>query len=171
MLRTASLVLQHLRGPMSVPTDKYCGPLEGRDCAGHASAGLVQCLKHSRCSIGICQIKKKKKEGHWCLERLHNFLRIMGSDLSIQMKVIHFPSQGVNPQIIVLEYKSQRTYIYSIPLSQVLLMHCFHLGLRRQTLIVFIGWVRKSKLREVKKCSPSFKSHSCGRNDFKTQVC
>ena len=114
MLHTASLVLQHLRGPMSVPTDEYCWPLEGRNCVGHASAGLVQCLKHSRCSIGICQIKKKK-EGHWCLERLHNFLRIVGSDLSIQMKVIHFPSQGVNPQIIVLEYKSQRTYIYSIP--------------------------------------------------------
>ena len=45
---------------MKVPTtDKYCGSLEFRDCVGHASAGLVQCLKHSRFSIRICPTKKE----------------------------------------------------------------------------------------------------------------
>ena len=88
---TASLVLQHYKGRMKVPTtDKHCGSLEVRDYVGHASAGLVQCLKPQS---GFVQQKKK----HWCSERLCNFLRIRRSDMSNQMKVMHFPSQNVNP--------------------------------------------------------------------------
>ena len=88
---TASLVLQHYKGRMKVPTtDKHCGSLEVRDHVGHASAGLVQCLKPQS---GFVQQKKK----HWCSERLCNFLKIRRSDMSNQMKVMHFPSQNVNP--------------------------------------------------------------------------